>query len=290
MLRITASVINRVLLAPFGLRLVRTKWDAPDPHPTLPGGPFSAFGEEAILRGLIARIPDIGKTYADIGAGDGITWSNTCRLAIDGWRGIAFEYNLAKVHAMAAAYATLDNVRVCHARITPKNVCVFLDAYELPQHFGVLSLDIDSYDYFVLQAILTRFRPAIIVAEINEKFPPPIDFTRLDGDAPVPLPGLCYGQSISRIASLCLPLDYAIAQLEYNNVFLVDRRRLALPGLSPPQAYDQGYRQRPDRLQKFPYNRNLEPVLTLPPAQALESLRQHLEPCAGNYTMEISAA
>src|SRR5262245_43040844 len=201
------------LLTPLGVRVVRQRRLQPVAHKPIPKE-FSANREEAILHRLIETVGALDTFYVDIGASDGLTMSNTARLALNGWKGVCFEYDPKRFAVLTDAYAELEGVRSCRSKITPNNVCTFLDAFDVPQRFGVLNLDIDSYDYFVLQALLKNFRPAIIIAEINEKIPPPLEFTVLFDDKHAWDQSHFYGQSISQLSKLCTTHRYSIADLE----------------------------------------------------------------------------
>lgn len=251
---------------------------------------FSSLGEEKILYDTINEIKPIEHYYVDIGAGDGVTMSNTACLAIQGWSGVCFEYDKVKAGKMAMAYENFHDVGMCQSKISPLNVNGFLKSFQVPENFGVLSLDIDSYDYFVLQKILADFKPTIIIAEINEKIPPPLEFTVLFDKNHYWDESHLFGQSLSQIDKLCKEHGYAIAVLEYNNVFLVDKKRYAKPGLTPGEAYYNGYFSKPDRKQKFPWNHDIEEVLTMNPGEAEMFLKQYFVKYEGKYSLTVGPA
>lgn len=58
-----------------------------------------------------------------------------------------------------------------HYRADPNSIGSLLKSFDIERNLSVLSLDIDGNDYWVLKAILSEFRPALIVTEINEKIP-----------------------------------------------------------------------------------------------------------------------
>ncbi|HYX40850.1 MAG TPA: hypothetical protein VE821_04095, partial [Pyrinomonadaceae bacterium] len=186
------------------------------------GSSFSNFDEEQIIKRYVAELlPDEREQLAvDLGAGDGIRHSNTHTLFASGWRGLAVEYDSRRAYRLARLYRNHPNVFVCRCRVTPQNVVALLSAYELAPEFGLLSLDIDSYDYWVLDALLREFRPRLIVTEINEKIPPPIRFV-VKYDPAFELRHHFYGYSIESLAELCARHAYALIELEYNNAFLV---------------------------------------------------------------------
>jgi len=158
-----ASIINNKILKPFGFRVVRTD-DNEDK--------FSFCGEESIMLRLINQVGNIEKSYVDIGASDGIQMSNTLHLARLNWDGLCFECDSKKFAKLASFYSNYSRVNLCCTKVTPLNVCDFFKAYGVNNNFGILSIDIDSYDYFILESLLCSYRPSIICAEINEKIPP----------------------------------------------------------------------------------------------------------------------
>lgn len=271
------------------LRLVRTPRLKPRPEGGKGGRRFAARGEEQILDGLLSGLTGVPKIYVDIGASDGLKLSNTAKLAIRGWSGVAFEFDPGRVATFARAYRDLPQVRICRTKVTPKNVIAFLDSYAVPRDFGVLSLDIDSYDHFVLEALLALYRPKVIIAEINEKIPPPLDFTVLFDEGHGWDGSHFYGQSISRLAVLARRCGYAIHALEYNNAFLVDANAYGKRGLTAREAYERGYLNRPDRRREFPWNRDVEELLSLSAEDAVQFLNRRFAPYAGRYSLSIGA-
>ena len=275
------------LLTPLGVRVVRQRRLQPVAHKPVPKE-FSANREEAILHRLIETVGALDTFYVDIGASDGLAMSNTARLALHGWRGVCFEYDPKRFAVLADAYAELDDVRACRSKITPNNVCMFLRSFGVPPRFGVLNLDIDSYDYFVLQALLGEFRPTIIIAEINEKIPPPLEFTVLFNEGHAWDNSHFYGQSISMLGKLCAAFHYSIVELEYGNAFLVDAEVHKQNGLTAVEAYDQGYRSRIDRKERFPWNADMEPLLSMTPDDAYLFLRKYFRQYDGKYILSKS--
>jgi len=289
MIRRMLGAVSDMLLGPLGMRSVRaTRLRERTPGSDRAAG-FAARDEEAILRGLLGEMRPPHRFYVDIGASDGVKLSNTLGLALEGWPGVCFEYDPGKVASLAVSYRELPQVRICRAKVTPRNVLGFLGAFAVPSDFGVLSLDIDSYDYFVLEALLAGYRPGVIITEINEKIPPPLCFTVLfdedhgwDGTH-------FYGQSICQLERLCASHGYAIAHVEYNNAFLVDARRFRGRALTALESYDRGYRQRSDRRREFPWNRDMEEVLTMAPEQAVAFLRRRFAGYEGRYSLSVGA-
>jgi hypothetical protein len=251
---------------------------------------FSNFDEEQMLAGFVARLDPEGvaRTAVDVGAGDGIRGSNTYALFLQGWRGVGFEGDDRRARRLARAYRNLEGVEARQALVTPANVVGLLRENAVPEDFGVLSLDIDSYDYWVLDAVLKSFRPRVVVTEINEKIPPPVRFV-VNYDPDFRLQHHFFGYSISSLEELCARHSYALLALEYNNAFVAPRELLgSLKALDAETAYRRGYFERPDRRQRFPRNSDMEALHTLTPEEAVVFLKNFFTRHEGKYELSLA--
>jgi hypothetical protein len=251
---------------------------------------FSNFDEEQMLAGFIARLDPEGvaRTAVDVGAGDGIRGSNTYALFLRGWRGVGFEGDARRAGRLARAYRNLEGVEAQQTLVTPDNVVRLLREHAIPEDFGVLSLDIDSYDYWVLDAVLESFRPRVVVTEINEKIPPPVRF-RVGYDPEFRLQHHFFGYSIASLEELCARHNYALLALEYNNAFVAPRELLGdLQALDAETAYRRGYAGRPDRRERFPRNSNMEALHTLTPEGAITFLKKFFARHEGKYELNLA--
>jgi hypothetical protein len=250
----------------------------------LRGGDFSKFGEQQILWKYINELlPDsYARTAVDIGAGGGMRWSNTYSLFLGGWSGVAIEANDTKFNLLRRSYRNLAKVKCCHSRVDPYNISDLLHSCDIPRNFGVLSLDIDGNDYWVLDAILQEFHPALVVTEINEKIAPPLRFV-VKFDPHFQLRHHFYGYSISALEDFCEKHNYGILALEYNNAFLAPRELAEGRFMDAESAYQTGYLQRKDRKALFPSNEDLEGLHGLNPAEAYAFLNDFYAKEAGRY-------
>lgn len=251
---------------------------------------FSWIDEEIVLEKLLEDLSNentIKTIYVDIGAGNGSTMSNTARLAKNGWTGLDLEASSQSEEEFAKIYMDYPLVKFHLDKVTPLNVNQLLQAYNIPKDFGVLSLDIDGYDYFVLQNLLQEYRPRIIITEINEKIPPPLEFTVLFDETYSWERNHFYGQSICKLKKLCDAYNYAIVHLEYNNVFLVPMEIYKGRPLSAQEAYSEGYKNRPKRVEFFPWNLDMEYLLTATPEESCLFLNQFFKKYEGKYTLFI---
>jgi len=248
---------------------------------------FSSLDEQSSISKYVNELKVQNRFCVDIAASDGISMSNTYALFQDGWDGLAVEYDAEKFSKLVRTYHKLSGVLPVKSKVTPFNVISLLADNKVPEKFGFLSLDIDGYDFFVLQEILSQFRPTLICAEINEKIPPPLKFTVKWDPQYVWNEDHFYGQSISQLHLLCDQFKYSLVELHYNNAFFIPEEINNYPVLTPEAAYEEGYRSRPDRKEKFPWNENMEEILNMPPEEAVKFVNAFFKKYYGKYSCVI---
>ena len=213
-------------------------------------GRFSHANEQQILAKYIAQLlpRDSPRTVVDIGAGNGVRWSNSYALVASGLESVRHRGRSAKIR-FAEEWLTAGFRKPAFNELAdPYNIGSSLVGFGVEKNFGVLCLDIDGNDYWVLDAILRNFRPGLVVTEINENIPPPMRFV-VKFDPKFQLRYHFYGYSIAALEDLCEKHNYGILELEYNNAFLAPAelgaahfrsaaRRLprGLPGTAGPEA------------------------------------------------------
>lgn len=160
--------------------------------------------------------------FVDIGAGDGIDMSNTYLIAAAGAQGIALEFNPSKFAMMSTTYRDLDQVSLSRCAVTPENVVDLLRGNFAPNIIDILNLDIDSYDYFVLERLFTNFRFKILCLEINPLFPLGIDFTVNYPSGEWSGWDHFQGMSISMAYKLLKKNGYSIVHVDRECLFAID--------------------------------------------------------------------
>ena len=247
---------------------------------------YSWCDEEAIIQELLGKIRVPNRFAVDIGAGDGEYMSNSYKVFSSGWPGVAVEWNGRQFSKLAFRYGALSDVCLLRARITPDNVLHLLAACETPKEFGFLSLDIDSYDYFILEKVLSAYRPSLICTEINEKIPPPVRFSAKFQPAGDWSKDHFYGQSLAMVEGLAKQNNYDLVRLEYNNAFLIPRELNTVGAIPAAEAWRKGYVDRPDRVDRFPWNKNMEPLVTMSAPDCIAFLRDKYKAYDGNFILE----
>lgn len=131
---------------------------------------FSQNGEDGIIEEILDRIPLIPHFFVEFGVEDGIQCN--CRaLALKGWRGMMIEGSPEMYNRLKDNYS--ENVKTVHSFITKDNIVDLFKENNVPKNLGLLSVDIDGNDYWVLKEILLAdYKPSIIVAEYNAYYTP----------------------------------------------------------------------------------------------------------------------
>lgn len=247
-------------------------------------GRFSHANEERILASYIEKLipKDWPRTVVDIGAGNGVRWSNSYALLSSGWKALGIEADSQKYALLEKAYSKFPQAQASNAVADPENIGALLRQFGIEKNFGVLCLDIDGNDYWVLDAILADFRPGLVVTEINENIPPPLRFV-VKFDPNFRLRYHFYGYSIAALEDLCDKHQYGILELEYNNAFLAPAELGAGHFRDAEAVYRQGYLDRPERKQRFASNLDMEAVHSLGREEGVRFLHDFYAADAGNY-------
>jgi hypothetical protein len=251
-------------------------------------GRFSHANEQNILAKYIEQLlpRDWPRTVVDIGAGNGVRWSNSYALLLDGWKALGIEADPQKHALLAKVYSKFPNARASNSLADPANIGSLLRDFEIEKNFGVLCLDIDGNDYWVLDAILANFRPGLVVTEINENIPPPLRFV-VKFDPDFQLRYHFYGYSIAALEDLCGQHNYGILELEYNNAFLAPRELAPAQFRDAESAYREGYLDRPERKERFASNLDMEALHSLSSEAGVRFLHDFYASDVGNYYLTL---
>ncbi len=205
---------------------------------------FSQWGEDGIIQFLISRVPIERKVFVEFGVEDYREANTRFLLENDYWRGLILD----------GGTDHLDFVRRgdLHWRHTIEAVSVFLTRDNVNEAIrsggvegdvGLLSVDVDGNDYWLLEAIEV-ISPRILVVEYNSLFgataaisvPYRGDFDRHRAH----WSGLYYGASLSALVHLASGRGYQLVGCNRagTNAFFV-RADVAgnLPAVSTANAY-----------------------------------------------------
>lgn len=131
---------------------------------------FSQWGEDGIIQHLTRNLEIKNKTFIEFGVED--FFESNCRFLLqkDYWRGFVID----------GASRNIDRLKGSHFhwKYSLEALCSFItreNAHQLLSHsgfdseIGILSVDIDGVDYFVLEK-LSEWKPRILIVEYNALF------------------------------------------------------------------------------------------------------------------------
>ena len=137
---------------------------------------YSQNGEDGVLQFLVDRLPQKQRFIVEFGAYDGVEMSNSRYWIEDrGWSGYLIESDKRFYHDLHKLYRNNGLIKTENTLVTEENINALFKAAGVPQNFDILSIDIDSIDYYVWQS-LTEFSPRIVVIEHNSCFLPPQEY------------------------------------------------------------------------------------------------------------------
>jgi hypothetical protein len=190
-------------------------------------GVFAQTDEDGILSWMIDRLGVRNESFIEFGVHDYRESNTRYLLQTRAWRGLVIDgdpANIAAIRADEVAY--MRDLETVAAFITRENINELIERAGFKDRVGILSVDIDGVDYWVLEKI--AIASDIIVVEYN-------DFL---GDAPVTVPynpsfsrwsetphGNYWGASLAAFRHLLEPKGYVFAgtNLIGVNAFFVHR-------------------------------------------------------------------
>jgi hypothetical protein len=196
---------------------------------------FSQGTEDGILEEIFRRIGISSRTVIEIGCGNGLE-NNSMYLLFLGWRALWIDANKSNIYAARKSHKNwlaAGSLVLLDTLITADNVNDTIGEFakSVGGNLDLLSIDIDSYDYWVLKSAISACSPRVVSVEYNGQFAPPLAITVPNGAA---IGGSFYGASLSAFEKL-LTDRYCLVGCTPNgvNAFFV-RKDLDLSGFTAP--------------------------------------------------------
>jgi hypothetical protein len=131
---------------------------------------FSQNEEDGIILALFEHAGITNRRFVEIGSG--MSGGNSALLAYEcGWSGLMIDIEQRKIDALRESFRHNPGVVGVAAAVSPANINQLLSEHGFTGDIDLLSLDIDSYDYWVLEAI-TVVSPRVLVVEYNSRLGP----------------------------------------------------------------------------------------------------------------------
>jgi hypothetical protein len=126
--------------------------------------------EDGITLALLSLAGAPNKTFVEIGSG--ASGGNSGMLALEfGWRGLMVDIDQDKIEKAREKFGRYPDVSFEAIAVSPQNINALIERHGLGGEVDFFSLDIDSFDYWVLEA-MSACSPRVMVLEYNGNFGP----------------------------------------------------------------------------------------------------------------------
>lgn len=177
-----AGLVRRALRAPDAIADLQAQVGALQSRSVAALGPdeieraefrvFSQFGEDGIIQFLVQRVPIENRVFVEFGVEDYAEANTRFLLVNDAWRGLIIDAGTAHRRFLEdSRLVWRTTVDAATAFIDRDNVNEVIRSGGVSGQIGLLSIDIDGNDYWVLEAI-DCVSPQILVVEYNSLFGP----------------------------------------------------------------------------------------------------------------------
>lgn len=144
-----------------------------DPQRLLSAGykVFSQNQEDGMIAEVFRRIGTASRSFIEFGIEDGLECNSTF-LLLQGWSGAWIEGSADSADRARRAFASYP-VQVLNQIVTATNADALITELAGNQRLDFLSIDTDTLDYWLWQAIKT-VKPRLVVIEYNATWPPSV--------------------------------------------------------------------------------------------------------------------
>ena len=198
----------------------------------------SQHEEDGITLALLRAAGVRHRTFVEIGCGS--TGGNSAMLAYElGWSGLMVDANRKAAEGARQLFEFNPRVRVVKARLETKTIDAFLTREGVAGEVDCMSIDIDSFDYWLWKAI-TACTPRLLIMEYNALFGRDRAITVPDAPRPPIAPKGYGGASLAALEKLSRAKGYGLVLCEdagINAFFLRDDVAPDVPRLTAAQAF-----------------------------------------------------
>ena len=131
---------------------------------------FSQWGEDGIIQHLTKSLEIKNKTFIEFGVEDFM--ESNCRFLLmkDDWKGFVIDGEKSNIQKLKNSYFYWrHHLEAVDKFITKENINEILEKSGFDNDLGILSVDLDGNDFFILEEI-KNFNPRILICEYNSVF------------------------------------------------------------------------------------------------------------------------
>lgn len=193
---------------------------------------FSQFGEDGIIQYLVNNLKITNKLFIEFGVENYEEANTRFLLESNNWSGLIIDSSKDNIsHIKKQNYYWRNDIIALRKFVSPENINDIIEENQFDGDIGLLSIDIDGNDYWVLNAIDVVF-PDIIIIEYNANFGPDKSLTIKYNPnfmrAKTGINKLIYGCSLKAVFNLCESKGYSLVYVNKNgnNAFFVKTKLL----------------------------------------------------------------
>jgi hypothetical protein len=192
----------------------------------------SQNGEDGIIQHIFKSIGTTNKVFVEIGvsASEGEIENNTFNLLNHGWTGYWFDF--MEVGCVS------PNCKFIKEKVTVDNVVGLFESAGIPKKIDILSIDIDSNDYYIRE-VLNEYSPSVYIMEYNGCYDSDTDYVMPRDDNYIWKGQRNFGASLKSLTTQANNLGYDLVYCDsrgINAFFIRKDINVFLPKTSK-QAY-----------------------------------------------------
>lgn len=171
--------------------------------------------QDGILAEIFRRLGIERGSAVEIGAWDGVTYSNTRALLEAGWRCGYIEIDPIRFEILKRNIEGFDAAASNQMVTLESGSCLddVMTALEMPLDLSLLCLDIDSHEFWIWQS-LEKYRPLVVCIEYNAYFDPQSRLTMQYKPEHHWTGGWCYGATAGALHDLGRKKGYTLVGYE----------------------------------------------------------------------------
>lgn len=168
---------------------------------------YSQNQEDGMIAEVFRRIGTTSRRFIEFGVEDGLECNSTF-LLVQGWRGAWIE---GSQHSATRAQSIFKDypVKILNQYITVDNADELIASLSGGEELDLLSIDVDSVDYWIWKAIKT-VKPRLLVIEYNATLPPTLRKTIPNDPALIWDGSNYFGASLGALEALGRAKSYSL--------------------------------------------------------------------------------
>ena len=128
---------------------------------------FSQSGEDGIIQFILSKIKSKNKSFVEFGCENYLESNTRYLLFNNNWKGLIIDADIVNIKEVKESYYFWKyELTAISSFINKENIKEIICKYGFDNNLGILSIDIDGNDYWILKE-LKHILPDIIICEYN---------------------------------------------------------------------------------------------------------------------------